>query len=113
MLKYDAEKVKEILIHEEGYSETMAETFSETLVNLHEDLQPALDQWLEDRTISEEITVEGVTLKMIMEKDRENFIGALTAMSVFIKNPDSAKDFLDQPTIIRRPFRKPRDRNES
>ncbi|QKG83382.1 hypothetical protein GXN76_02110 [Kroppenstedtia pulmonis] len=112
MLKYDREKVKSILIHEEGYSETMAETFSETLVNLHEDLQPALDQWLEDRTISEEITVESVTLKMIMEKRRDDFMGALGSMSVFIEEPELAKDFLDQPTIIRGPVRKPRDRNE-
>ncbi|QKG83380.1 hypothetical protein GXN76_02100 [Kroppenstedtia pulmonis] len=113
MLKYDREKVKSILIHEEGYSETMAETFSETLVNLHEDLQPALDQWLKDRTISEEITVEGVTLKMIMEKRRDSFRGALTTMSVFIEKPELARRFKNRPTIIRGPFRKPRDRNES
>ncbi|QKG83384.1 hypothetical protein GXN76_02120 [Kroppenstedtia pulmonis] len=111
MLKYDAEKVKEILIHE-GYSERMAQSDAETLVNLHEDLQPALDQWLKDRTISEEITMEGVTLKMIMEKRRTNFIGALASMSYFIKNPGSARRFKNRPIIVRRLFRKPKGGGE-
>lgn len=100
MSLFNEEKLKEILVNEYNHSYYRAEEKVERLKKLQEPLQKALQQWIEDRTISEEIEVEGVTLKNIMEKRESNFTSALFLMSVFIDEPEMAVEFKSIPFFI-------------
>ncbi|RAL22602.1 hypothetical protein [Thermoflavimicrobium daqui] len=107
MLKFDAEKLRDILIHEEGYKDNEADAMKHALPKLNSKLQKYLDQWMEDRTVSEELNIEGVTLKIIMEKRRIGFCSALIFMNVYIDKPELAKKFLKRPIFHRgKPHRK-------
>ena len=92
MLKYDKGKLKQILIEEHGFDELNATDVSETLTYLNSELQPALDWWIEDRTVIDYPSVEGVTLTEIKSK-MGSFINALTFMNNFLDDPESAKMF--------------------
>ncbi|TCS96624.1 hypothetical protein [Hazenella coriacea] len=97
MSLFNEEKLKEILLTECNYYQHQAEDKIESLKRLQEPLQKALQQWIEDRTISEEIEVEGVTLKYIMDKWDSNFTSALFLMSAFMKEPQKAAKFKSVP----------------
>ncbi|WP_131923028.1 hypothetical protein [Hazenella coriacea] len=89
--------LKEILLNECNFYQYQAEMEIDGLKKLQEPLQRALQQWIEDRTISEEIEVEGITIKYIMDKCQSDFTSALTFMSVFMDEPEEAIEFKSIP----------------
>ncbi|TCS94863.1 hypothetical protein [Hazenella coriacea] len=95
-LIFDEEQVKEILIKELGYKETLArDVVKLILINMDEYFQSALDQWLEDRTIPEDLEVKGVTYKMIEENLNSDFIGTLLRLDTALRKPGAAESLLD------------------
>ncbi|TCS96625.1 hypothetical protein [Hazenella coriacea] len=94
---FNEEKLKEILLNECNFYQYQAEKKIESLKRLQEPLQKALQQWIEDRTVSEEIEVEGVTLQYIMDKWESNFTSALFLMSTFMDEPQDAIKFKSIP----------------
>ncbi|TCS94857.1 hypothetical protein [Hazenella coriacea] len=103
-LKFDEEQVKEILMKELGYDDEHAyATVKLLLKNMDEYFQDALDQWLEDRTVPEDLEVKGVSYKMIQESFNSDFIGTLLRLDTVLHKPGAAKSVLKQ--IERRRFR--------
>ncbi|TCS96626.1 hypothetical protein [Hazenella coriacea] len=99
---FNNEKLKEILLNECNFYNHQAEKEIEGLKKLQEPLQIALQQWIEDRTISEEIEVAGVKLKDIIEKRKCNFTSALFLMSVFMDEHKYVEDFKSIPVFFKR-----------
>ncbi|TCS94855.1 hypothetical protein [Hazenella coriacea] len=95
-LKFNEEQVKEILMKELGYDDEHAyATVKLLLKNMDEYFQGALDQWLEDRTIPEDLEVKGVTYKMIEENLNSDFIGTLLRLDTVLRVPGTAESLLD------------------
>lgn len=100
MLIFDKELVRNILMQELGYQEDKTERGIHLLSELHEDLQPLLDQWIEDRSISDQ-KINGVTLDMVYKYFEANdIIVALIDMNNFAKHPGYAEQFLEDPYLI-------------
>ncbi|TCS94861.1 hypothetical protein [Hazenella coriacea] len=96
-LKFNEEQVKEILMKELGYKETLARDVVKLILkNMDEYFQGALDQWLEDRTIPEDLEVKGVTYKIIEENLNTDFIGTLLRLDSILRTPGTAKAILKQ-----------------
>lgn len=100
MLIFDAKKVKAILIQEGDYSNYYAEETVHLLKKLNKQLQEPLNEWIQDRTISDEFSIEGVTLKTIMEKDRCDFCNAMFYLDTFITYPEKARSYLTTPKFF-------------
>ena len=92
MLKYDKEKLKEILMEEHGLREIDAVDTSKSLTNLSSELQEAMDRWMEDRTVIDYPCVEGVTLRDIQDI-MGSFINALQFMDGFLEDSEVEKMF--------------------
>ncbi|MRG29440.1 hypothetical protein [Laceyella tengchongensis] len=103
---FDKQKLKTILMEEEQISDHEADIIIERLEKVnHPQLQKCLDQWMENRTVSDEFNIDGVTIKMIMEKKKRLFCSALLTMDVFIDNPQMLQSILTVPSFKRRhPF---------
>lgn len=100
MLIFDKELVRNILMQELGYQEDKTERKITTLSGHHEDLQPLLDQWIQDRSISDH-TINGVSLNMVYKYFEVNdFFSALIHMNSFAKHPGYAEQFLEDPYLI-------------
>jgi hypothetical protein len=97
MLQFDSDQLKEILMKELGHSELEAKFTIKVLMNLDSRLQPVLDQWLRDRTISESFNYEGVTIRYVMKTLNFGFIKALAYMDRLVGRPEKAKKFLTKP----------------
>lgn len=86
LLKIDKEGVKKRLL-EDGFNDFEAEDEMIMLGRMNGCLQPLLDAYVKDRTLSEAFTVDGVTIKMAMDVERVNFWIGLDYMEVYMKNP--------------------------
>jgi hypothetical protein len=82
-------------MEELGYKEDSADRSVELMRSLNEQLQPNLDQWMEDRTYSDH-PINGVTLERVFKDCAfvDDFIDAMIRMDGFAKNPRRAKKFL-------------------
>ncbi|MBP2657921.1 MAG: hypothetical protein H6Q69_953 [Firmicutes bacterium] len=96
MLEFDDDLMRKILTNELNYS-MVDEVIPNFHKNLDSRLQHTLDVWLFERTIIDEINVEGVTIRYIMEKEGYSFIDALVSMSIYLNNPAKARWFFDTP----------------
>lgn len=97
VLKFDEEKVKRISLEELNYNPLLIGQTIDVLKGLNNELQEPLDKWLKDRTICDEFNVNGVTLKVIHEQLKWNFVDCLILMNSFIENPEDAKKVYDVP----------------
>ncbi len=78
-MKIDTEKVKKILVDELDYKEFEAEHFLKDFPNINEELVPAVEQWLKDRTIVD-TDFGGITIKDVM-KTRCHFLMAINQLN--------------------------------
>lgn len=101
VLKFDKELVKQIMIEECGYPSRAAADEVFFLGDIDAELQPVIDAYIADRTISDAFSVEGLTTQMIMDKYGVNFWMGLLFMNGFIKDPDRAKRTRNDLTPIR------------
>jgi hypothetical protein len=99
MLTFDKEVVRKMLL-EDGYEEKDVEIKLAALAKTDARLQPVLDAYLVDRTISPDFNVNGLTMKIIMEKYSCNFWNAIDSMEYYLKHPERAKILIEAP-----PFR--------
>ncbi|TCS94818.1 hypothetical protein [Hazenella coriacea] len=102
MLKFDKDEVRKILIEEEGLAEDVTERSIELLLELDEGLQPLLDQWLKDRSISDH-KINGVSLEMMYKYfEARDFIGALIYIGMFTgdEGKGMAETFLEDPYLL-------------
>lgn len=102
MLKFDEEKIREILSQEGHYPEFYIDRTIKALKGLRSELQAPLDQWLQDRTFCDQPDVEGVTLQTIQQQLKWDFIDCLILMDSFLKDPRKIKRIQDLPK--RRPL---------
>lgn len=91
VLQFDKEVVKKIMMEENSYSSREADDEIFILGELNAKLQPVLDAYIADRTMSDAFEVEGLTTKMVIDKYGENFWQGLLSMNGFIKDPERAK----------------------
>ncbi|TCS94817.1 hypothetical protein [Hazenella coriacea] len=97
MLKFNKDEVRKILIEEEGLVEDVTERSIDLLLKFNDSLQPLLDQWLKDRTISDQ-KINGVSLDMMYKYYKaKDFIEALICIDAFAENEGVAKRFLENP----------------
>lgn len=90
VVTYDKDTVKRVMM-EDGMSEEWAEERLNALMILDARLQGVLDTYVENRTISDEVSVEGLTVKMMMFKDGSNFWDALIGLDYYLDKPDLAR----------------------
>lgn len=99
MLQFDEHKVTQILTEELHLNEEQIEITLEILLDLHDDLQPHLDQWLLDRTLSS-VKIHGISLDMIYQhSDVKDFIGALIQLDLFVDDKPLAELFIRNPYL--------------
>ncbi len=99
VLTFDKEVVRKMLL-EDGYEENDITIKLNRFNKINKKLQPVLDAYLVDRTISSDFNVEGLTMKIIMEKYSCNFWSALGYMDSYSDDPEGAKLLITAP-----PFR--------
>jgi len=93
MLKCDKQVLKKILIEELNRDEEIANNIVANIESYNEKLQKTITTWMINRTILDDIEIEGVTLNYIMKKQDISFIDALSKMNWFIDEPEEAKIF--------------------
>ena len=98
MLTFDKEVVRKMLL-EDGYEEKDVEIKQNRLRKINVKLQPVLDSYLVNRTISPDFNVNGLTMKIIMEKYSCNFWNAIGFMDSFLDDPEGAKLLVEAPPI--------------
>ena len=75
MLALDKEQVKPILINELGYIPVAADFFLRHYPAIHDELAPAVERWLEDRTVLD-TEINGISIKQVMQIQACNFLMA-------------------------------------
>lgn len=68
LVKINRVEIKKFLMEENGYDEYRAELMSDTVMRLEVKFQPLIDTYVKDKTFDENFAVDGVTLKIVMEK---------------------------------------------
>ncbi|WP_371367076.1 hypothetical protein SRRS_11840 [Sporomusa rhizae] len=96
VLTFDKEVVRKMLL-EDGYKENEIKIELNRFSKINQKLQLVLNAYLIDRTISSDFNVEGLTMKIIMEKYSCNFWNALSFMDSYIDDPERAKRLIDAP----------------
>lgn len=87
------ENVAKKISGEVGCDAITAQRMAEQLAKVHVDLRPAVSAWLKGDTIG--YAFQGVTLAMIMEKERAPYIKALFSMNALLNNPEFAAMYAD------------------
>ena len=101
----DKKKLRSILKQQEMADHEIDVVISR-LERIHPKLQRVLEQWVKDRTISEEVNVNGVTIAEIMKR-KEGFLNALFTLNVLLDHPQLASMYQKPPVILyqdRNPF---------
>jgi hypothetical protein len=98
MLTFDKEVVRKMLL-EDGYKEKDVEIEENRFSKINAKLQPVLDAYLVNRTISPDFNVNGLTMKIIMEKYSCNFWNAIGFMDSYLDDPEGAKLLVEAPPI--------------
>lgn len=106
MFTVERNQLKKILVEELKQDEATAQVNSEVFPVLDDQLEESMKQWLTDRTVVD-VSVEGVSLKEIMEKHGSNFLYAISSLNDLL-NPkmdpvqkEALKKFLASPLIRR------------
>jgi len=84
------DKIINILIDEYHYSQYVAETTANDLLNMQSSLLPLLNDWLENRKVSNKI-IEGFDVDYLMNAHQMNYLAALLALDWLLVDPEVAK----------------------
>lgn len=100
VITFDKAVVRKMLI-EDGYSDEgeIERTFND-LTRTDASLQKVLDAYLADRIIVDDFEVEGLTLKIIMDKFRSDFWDGLSLMNIYINDHELAKGVYNMPPVM-------------
>lgn len=80
MYQLDVNMVKQILIEEENYPIHKVELLLKDYPPIHPQLEDALKQWLQDRTVSD-VVVDGLSISQVMSNRQTHFIVAIRDLS--------------------------------
>lgn len=97
MLTLDKEHIKPILINELSYTPIAADFFLRHYPAIHDELAPAVERWLEDRTVLD-TEINGISIKHVMQIQACNFLMAIIHLNVLL-NPNLTDE---QRTILLR-----------
>lgn len=101
VVHFDSAVVRRMML-EDGYANDKdLEISINSLKKIDKKLQPLIDAYIKDRTISDAFTVEGLTVAMIMKKYDSSFWSALESLDNFIDNPEGAKLLKESPYSIK------------
>lgn len=98
-LNIDIDKATEKIEKELNLQPKTAAIMAKNLFNLHENLFPIIEGWLEGKC--EDVEFNGITMSYIMKKEKTPFIDAVFSMSYLIENPDKI-DFYKERTFDRK-----------
>ena len=98
-LNIDIQKAAKKIEKELNLRPVTASIMANNLFNLHEDLFPIIECWLEGTC--KDIEFNGITLDYIMHKEKTPFIDAVFSMSVLMENPEKI-EFYKQRTFDRK-----------
>ena len=84
-----AKKISE----EIGCNMILARRMEEQLTKIHESLRPVVSAWLKNERVGFEF--KGITLDMIMEKERAKYIQAIFSMNALLNDPQVAELYGD------------------
>jgi hypothetical protein len=93
---FDRELLQQIMQNELNYKEPDIKRINLLVEKLNPGLHEVLGNWVNYRTVPP-VEVEGVTLDLIMTKNRCDFLNALIYMNAFVEKPELAKKYLKAP----------------
>jgi hypothetical protein len=100
MVQFDKETAKKRL-EALGYPAMAVALELSAIGNIHENLQEALDAWLEG--VEKEYVFKGISLSQIREKENCDHLNAMHTMSMLIRKPETIELFLSvSPEAFRR-----------
>jgi hypothetical protein len=92
MLNFDKRKLYKKLTEQLGWAPSIAEASCETLIELDDRLQAALDRWLGDEK-ADDFMFDGISIRKVMIYYRYSFIQALYRMDTLMNHPDKRDEF--------------------
>lgn len=81
--KKQQEEIARILVEESGLSPFDVELFLSEFTSINDIFAPAIERWLEDRTIVD-LSVEGVTISEVMKKRKCHFLAAVKDLNMLL-----------------------------
>jgi hypothetical protein len=90
----DIDFVAKKILAETGTDIELATIRANRLARIHKDLYPVVEAWLKDEFIGFEF--KGVTLDMIMEKEKTPYIGAVLSMGTLLDNQELAEGYSER-----------------
>lgn len=91
----DKNSITKILTEREGYTQKRAVLLSNECQNLSRELNPLLEQWLQDSDVKIDFTIQGYSLLDMMSRRKMQYLAALLDIDWLIKEPDKAKPVID------------------
>lgn len=88
--------IKKIIMDRIKCDEKEAKAIEDDLLVISPRLRQAVDKWLTDETIDDEIVIEGFRIKQLMNTYGMQFTGAILTMDWLIKDPDTARQAISQ-----------------
>ncbi len=92
MAHFDKEAVKKILVEELDFDSLLVAIAIEALTNMDDRLQPVLDSWIKDRTVTN-YTFHDISIKEIMKEEKCGFLGALSTMNTCLRKPGFIEEY--------------------
>lgn len=90
MVSIDRAAVRRIML-EDGYKEVLVDDSVTSISHLDQKLQPLIDAYVKNKSITEKFAIEGLTITMIMEKFDCDFWVGLEFLDDFIDDPERAE----------------------
>ena len=90
MLQFDEEKALKKHMRETGHTEILAVPEIQALKNIDERLHPCVIAWLNDE--APVFKFHDVTLELILEKERGNYIDAIHSMDFILSSDDPIEE---------------------
>ena len=102
MLEMTTVEIMNLLV-QRGYTKHNAALVTPELQQLHPDLKPLWEQWLLHPEACDDYTVEGFSLKGLMEQQRMAYPAALLTLDWLLKDPENAKASLNRRSSLPTP----------
>jgi len=86
-------EITRLLIHR-GFTERNARLVASEINQLHPSLIPLWERWAKNASVCDDFSVEGYSIKSLMEKQRMTYPAALLTIDWLLKEPEKAKTSL-------------------
>ena len=89
-------RMKETVMKRQGSPEKRAEMIEKQLEKISVELQPLLQDWLDNGEVSDDTNYEGYSLNSLMADYDMMFTGAILTLDWLIRDPETAKKALKE-----------------